>query len=77
MRALVRGAAIADLTAGAAWAAPRTDTVPDPAAQLRPPKDGRLTAGSEAAQACCQTWTAAPRSRPGTGMPSGMPRCPR
>ena len=55
MRALPLGAVIAGLTAGAAWAAPRTYTVPDPTAQLRPPKDGSLAAGYEAAQANCQT----------------------
>ena len=55
MRALVLGAVIAGLTTGAAWAAPRTYTLPDPTAQLRPPTDGGLTAGYEAAQANCQT----------------------
>ncbi len=40
MRALVLGAVIAGLTAGAARAAPRTYTLPDPTAQLRPRRTG-------------------------------------
>jgi sulfite dehydrogenase (cytochrome) subunit B len=55
MRGLLLGAMMAGLTVGAAWAAPRTYAVPDPTAQLRPPKDDGLTAGYEAAQGNCQT----------------------
>jgi len=55
MRALVLGAVIAIAGTIGDRAAPRTYTLPDPTAQLRPPTDGGLTAGYEAAQANCQT----------------------
>ncbi|MGX9983218.1 SorB family sulfite dehydrogenase c-type cytochrome subunit [Methylobacterium fujisawaense] len=55
MRMLLLGAMIGGVTAGSAWAAPRTYAVPDPTAQLRPPKADSLAAGYEAAQANCQT----------------------
>jgi mono/diheme cytochrome c family protein len=55
MRALTLGAMIAGLTAGAAWAGPRSYAVPDPTAQLRPPQESGLSTGYEAAQANCQT----------------------
>ncbi|KAB1074440.1 SorB family sulfite dehydrogenase c-type cytochrome subunit [Methylobacterium planeticum] len=42
------------LAGGAALAAPRTYDLPDPTAQLRPPKDRAQQPGFEAAQANCQ-----------------------
>ncbi|MDP4003844.1 cytochrome c [Methylobacterium sp. NEAU K] len=58
MRALLRGSIVLGLIAGPALAAPRTYAVPDPTAQLTPPKGGGGAShaqGYEAAQANCQT----------------------
>ena len=55
MRALLLGSIVAGLIGGPALAAERTYAVPDPTAQLKPPRGGTQQAGYAAAQANCQT----------------------